>query len=76
MGIIITSSSKKRTEPPFGVVVILECDAVTEFFCRGYEQFEHEDGFAGAHQAAMEAGWLERQGPRGREWLCPTCSGK
>lgn len=75
MGIIITSDTK-RTEPPFGVVVMLECDAVTEFFCRGFEEFRHPDGFAGAHGEAMKAGWLERQTSAGRSWLCPACSGK
>lgn len=56
-------------------LVTLECDVRTEFFCRGFETFEHVDSF-GAHADAMRAGWLERQTSQGRKWLCPACSGK
>jgi hypothetical protein len=56
--------------------LLLECDAATEFFCRGFARFDDPDGFIGAHRAAMAAGWLERQAPSGRLWLCPACSGK
>jgi hypothetical protein len=59
-----------------GVSVTLECDAATEWFCRGFERFSSDDGFIGAHAAAMAAGWLERQVSQGRQWLCPACSGK
>lgn len=62
--------------PPYGVVVTLECDVRTEFFCRGFETFEHVDSFIGAHRDAIKAGWLERQTSQGRKWLCPACSGK
>jgi len=75
MGIIIAVTGRSPT-PPIGVSVTLECDEATAFFCRGFEVFEHEDGFIGAHAAAMKAGWLERQSPRGRLWICPRCSGK
>jgi hypothetical protein len=61
---------------PRAVSVVLTCDLATEFFCRGSERFSSDDGFIGAHAAAMAAGWLERQVSQGRQWLCPACSGK
>lgn len=73
MGIIIAAI---RKTPPCGVSVTLECDQPEEIFCRGFEVFQHDDGYIGAHAAAMDAGWLERQSPRGRMWICPACSGK
>jgi hypothetical protein len=77
MGIIIGGMTETREPPyPIGVRVTLECDAATEFFCRGFAHFEHADGFVGAHAMAMSAGWLERQSSQGRLWLCPECSGK
>lgn len=74
MGIIITSGPRAK-EPPYGIVVMLECDAVEAFFCRGFETFERED-YVTAHADAMKAGWLERQSSSGRLWICPACSGK
>jgi hypothetical protein len=79
MGIIIRSSVAEHplSRPfPLPVAVDLECDEASEFFCRGIETFTSEEGFVGAHAAAMKAGWLERNGPNGRMWLCPRCSGK
>jgi hypothetical protein len=76
MGIAIANADEP---PPCGIVVTLECDAaddVADFFCRGFETFQHADGFIGCHAAAMKAGWLERQSTQGRQWLCPACSGK
>jgi hypothetical protein len=77
MGICIEAAGDIDFRPtPLGVIVTLECDAVTEFFCRGFDRFDHPDGFVGAHAQAMKAGWLERQTDKGRTWLCPACSGK
>lgn len=73
MGITITAV---RKTVPRGVSVFLECDEVESIFCRGFATFEDDDGYVGAHKAAMKAGWLERQSPRGRLWICPACSGK
>jgi hypothetical protein len=61
---------------PRQITVAMECEAATEFFCRGVEAFTHPDGYIGAHSAAMTAGWLERQTDQGRAWICPRCSGK
>ena len=70
MGISIEAVADEQIE------VTLECDARTAFFCRGFEHFRHPDGYIGIHAEAMTQGWLERQGPQGRIWLCPVCSGK
>ena len=75
MGILI-EPARADGSPPYGVRVTLECDSRKDFFCRGFETFEYDDGFIGAHADAMRAGWLERQTGQGREWLCPRCSGK
>lgn len=61
---------------PRSVTVTLSCDSAVDIFCRGFEDFTSQDGFVGAHSLAMTKGWLERQGPQGRIWLCPACSGK
>lgn len=74
MGLIITSAEEGI--PPRRVNVTLECDKPTAFFCRGIAVFTSPDGFIGCHSAAMDAGWLERQSPEGRLWICPECSGK
>lgn len=76
MGITIEATKPLGHVPPIPVQVQLECDAVEEFFCRGFEVFTSDDGYIGAHHLAMTAGWLERNGPQGRVWLCPVCSGK
>lgn len=78
MGIIITAGDPIAHGLPLAVPVQvrLECDEPTEIFCRGFESFTSPDGYIGAHAAALKAGWLERQSPKGRLWLCPTCSGK
>jgi len=73
MGVEITA---KDNMVPTSIVLTLECDVATEFFCRGFDRFEHDDGFVGCHAAAMKAGWLERNTTQGRLWLCPACSGK
>lgn len=61
---------------PRPITVTLSCDAAADMFCEGHEVFLSVDGYIGCHAAAMRAGWLERQGPQGRQWLCPQCSGK
>jgi hypothetical protein len=75
MGILIEAKPAVGP-PPYGVRVMLECDQRTDIFCRGFETFDHVDGFIGVHADAMRAGWLERQTGQGRKWLCPRCSGK
>lgn len=77
MGISIEAAGDIDYKPtPLGVIVTLECDETSEFFCRGFDRFEHPDGYVGAHAQAMKAGWLERQTSQGRKWICPRCSGK
>jgi hypothetical protein len=77
MGIIISSDlSIEGGMFPLPIKIELECDAATGFFCRGVASFSSPEGYVGAHSAAMAAGWLERQAPQGRLWLCPECSGK
>jgi hypothetical protein len=77
MGIIISSDqSIERGMFPLPIKIELQCDVADQMFCRGVASFTHADGFVGAHAAAMAAGWLERQAPQGRLWLCPECSGK
>jgi hypothetical protein len=77
MGIIITCDSSVESSPPFKPVVItLECDQHSAFFCRGIAEFRSPDGFIGCHRDAMKAGWLERYASEGRLWICPECSGK
>jgi hypothetical protein len=78
MGISITTliyAGDRRPEP-LNISVELECDEATGFFCRGVEKFVSPEGYVGCHNDAMNAGWLERQAPRGRIWLCRACSGK
>ncbi|MHB8272704.1 hypothetical protein [Bradyrhizobium sp.] len=76
MGVIISAADRPTSYGIVPVLLRLECDARTGFFCRGRENFEHPDGYIGAHADAMAAGWLERNGPQGRIWLCGACSGK
>lgn len=52
------------------ISVEIECS------CGVRQRFTNPDGYVGSHAAAMQAGWLERQTPEGRLWLCPACSGK
>lgn len=61
---------------PRTVTVTLACDAASDVFCAGFEEFESADGFIACHAAAIRRGWLERQASQGRIWLCPICSGK
>lgn len=61
---------------PRTITVTLSCDSSTDIFCRGFEDFTSPDGYIGCHSMAISKGWLERQGPQGRQWLCPQCSGK
>lgn len=56
---------------PRGVIVGLTCDVAG---CGGAERLQA--CYIDAHGAAMSLGWLERQTPQGRLWLCPACSGK
>lgn len=70
MGIAITADAKQT-----GITVVLGCDDASQMFCRGFQSFI-SPGYIEAHAEAMKAGWLERQTSQGRQWLCPTCSGK
>jgi hypothetical protein len=76
MGIIISAADRAAPSGIIPVLLRLQCDDATGFFCHGVAKFEHQDGYIGAHAAAMKAGWLERQSSQGRLWLCPECSGK
>lgn len=76
MGIILRSEVSEIAPHPLLLVVILDCDEPTAMFCRGFAEFRSPQGFIGAHAEAMKAGWMERQSPRGRLWICPECSGK
>lgn len=76
MGLSYTTIVMAGDPFPWPTKLILECDSAMEFFCRGVEEFKSPDGFIGGHAAAMRQGWLERNGPDGRIWLCPACSGK
>ena len=64
------------TAEPARLVMTLECEAVEDLLCRGFEKFTHPDGYIAMHRQAMDAGWLERQTDQGRSWVCPRCSGK
>jgi len=57
---------------PRDIALTLSCDGCLNF----EEVFTSPDGYVGCHAAAMTKGWLERQAPQGRLWLCPQCSGK
>lgn len=74
MGIKITTP--EAGDFPRPVTVTLECDDGRMMFCRGFIQYIDPEGYKGCHTAAMREGWLERQAPSGRLWLCPECSGK
>lgn len=82
MGISIAVTCLPLPEEfPRPLVIRLQCDSAIEdiargFFCLGFEEFNQADGFVAAHSLAMARGWLERQSPQGRIWLCPMCSGK
>ena len=75
MGIDI---SAERDDPHIGqVVVVLTCDYPEPgIFCARSQRFTNSGGFISIHGDAMRAGWLERQAPQGRTWICPDCSGK
>lgn len=73
MGISI--SIDESTPPPRFAIIELECDVRRDILCRGVARYE-TTGFVAAHGIAMLEGWLERQAPEGRIWLCPACSGK
>jgi hypothetical protein len=77
MGIIIRSDRTIESGMfPLPIAIELECDEPSEMFCRGVATFSSSEGYIGAHTVAMKSGWLERQSPRGRLWVCPECSGK
>lgn len=77
MGIIIhVIVDRAQSSASTPIEMVLKCDVASEMFCRGFEKFTGDAGFIGCHAAAIAKGWLERQGPRGRLWLCPECSGK
>jgi hypothetical protein len=75
MSIIITAIGP-NPHPPYGIRIELECEAATDIFYRGIDKFEHPNGYIGCHALAMSAGWMERQTPQGRSWICPRCSNK
>lgn len=62
-----------RLADQHNVLVKLTCDTAA---CQSDEYFTRLEGFTACHAAAMALGWLERNGPQGRLWLCPACSGK
>lgn len=76
----LTDDSIPETGPleplPCPIELELECDEVSDIFCRGFATYSHPDGYMGAHAAAMKDGWLERHTDGGCVWLCPRCSGK
>lgn len=76
MGISIKAGPYEGSAAPATIILTLQCDSAEDMFCRGFTSYQHEDGFPGAHSAAMRDGWLERQSANGRLWLCPRCSGK
>lgn len=63
---------------PLKTVLELRCDMRHGLFPPPPAIFDcSTGGYAGAHAAAMAAGWLERQEAHvGRVWICPECSGK
>lgn len=70
MGISI-SAANEAASLPREIVIDLSCD---EALCSGTSRLQA--CYIDAHGAAMASGWLERQTPQGRLWLCPACSGK
>ena len=66
----ISMSCDMSADVPRDLTVSLICDGVC------FNQAAFTCGYVEAHGAAMRAGWLERQAPSGRLWLCPACSGK
>ena len=76
MAITITAIDDKP-HPPYTIRVELVCEAEDyALLCKESEVFKHPNGYIGCHALAMRAGWLERQTPQGRIWICPECSGK
>jgi hypothetical protein len=59
---------------PRAVVLELTCDGDHGFLPPA--QTFAQGGFISQHDAAMRAGWKEAQGPNGRLWMGPCCSGK
>jgi hypothetical protein len=41
--------------------------------CATFATFEDRGGYIEVHDAAIKAGWGERQSRFGREWACPAC---
>jgi len=77
MGIIIRAAGPPQSiGDPIPILVELKCDGASGMFCWSIETFTDKAGYTGCHAAAMTRGWLERQSPQGRLWLCPACSGK
>lgn len=71
MGISISLAPEPDLEVTCRIISVeIEC------LCGVRQRFTHADGYIGSHALAMAAGWLERQTPEGRLWLCPACSGK
>jgi hypothetical protein len=60
----------RRAPIPRRTKLTLECDLPRDFFCRGFEEFDHGGYFENA-RAATAAGWLERQTSIGPIFLCP-----
>jgi hypothetical protein len=62
-----------ESEPvPKRTVLVLSCDYASEFFCRGFEEFDH-GGYIENMAAAKRAGWIERQDKDGRVFICASC---
>ena len=79
MGLAVTT---ERDDGPYPrpIILTLTCDSgptcghdEQSLFPPARAEFKHPDGFVGARAAATAAGWLERQVPQGRIFLCPDC---
>jgi len=66
--------SVRIVDAPDDLIIELTCDSPKSLECDVSQTFV--SGYIEAHTNAMRSGWLERDAPKGRLWICPSCSGK
>lgn len=74
MGLMIEAD--ESTPYPYATTLTLTCDGDQHGLFGLTGTFQHAEGFMAEYRLAMNAGWKDTQGPQGRIFLCPACSGK
>jgi hypothetical protein len=78
MGLLVMTADAPLIDPPYprSTMLILTCDGGECGLFPTSAEFVHPQGYIAQYRAAMNAGWKDTQGPQGRIFLCPACSGK